>query len=57
MLMGVSEISKEGELSIKQDPRVLYTTMMLIRMNIVCDGPNLSLAALRIALRYGTVRR
>ncbi len=31
--------------------------MMLIRMNIVCDGPNLSLAALRIALRYGAVRR
>jgi hypothetical protein len=31
--------------------------MMLIRMNIVCDVPNLSLAALRIALRYGAVRR
>jgi len=31
--------------------------MMLIRTSIVLDGPALSLGCLKIALRYGAVRR
>lgn len=31
MLMRVAELSRDGEFSIKGDPKVLYTTMMLIR--------------------------
>jgi len=57
MLMGIASLSKEGDFEIKGDPKVLYTTMMLIRLCIVCDSPNFGLAALKIALRYGAVRR
>ena len=40
MLMGLCDVSKEGELSIKGDPRVLYSVMMGIRMSIVAAiGP------------------
>jgi len=35
MLMGLCEVSKEGELSLKGDVRVLYSVMMGIRMLIV----------------------
>lgn len=57
MLMGIASLSKEGELSINGDPKVLYTTMMLIRLCIVCDSPNIAITALKIAFRYGAVRR
>jgi hypothetical protein len=57
MLMGISSLSKEGEFKIMGDPKVLYTTMMLIRTSIVECCPNYSLLALKIALRYGSVRR
>jgi acyl-CoA oxidase len=40
MLMAISAVSKEGEFSKKADPRVLYTTMMLIRTSIVIDSPS-----------------
>ncbi len=40
MLMGLCEVSKEGDFSIKGDPRVLYSVMMGIRMLIVSGmGP------------------
>ena len=35
MLMGLSEVTKDGEFSINGDPRVLYTVMMGIRSAIV----------------------
>lgn len=35
MLMGLCSVSKEGELSMNGDPRVLYSVMMAIRMSIV----------------------
>jgi len=35
MLSGLCEVSKEGEFSINGDPRVLYSSMMGIRMLIV----------------------
>jgi len=57
MLMGISSLSKEGEFKILGDPKVLYTTMMLIRTSIVEVCPAYSLLALKIALRYGSVRR
>lgn len=57
MLMRIAELSREGEFSIKGDPKVLYTTMMLIRQGIVVDCPQSSLMALKIAFRYGVGRR
>ena len=57
MLMGIANVSKEGEFNIKGDPKALYTTMMLIRTSIVADVPHFAMAALKIALRYGAVRR
>ena len=57
MLMGISEVSKEGLFELKADPRVLYMTMMLIRISIIIDFPSESLKALLIAFRYGSVRR
>ena len=57
MMMGITEVSKEGELSIKGDPKILYTTMMLIRLGIVMTCAPVSILALKIAFRYGAVRR
>lgn len=57
MLMGVAELSKEGEFTLKADPKVLYTTMMLIRTSIVVECPSFNLVCLQIALRYASVRR
>lgn len=57
MLMGIASLSKEGDFSMEGDPKVLYTTMMLIRTSIVLDCPNYSMIAIKIALRYGSVRR
>ena len=57
MLMGIAEINKSGEFALLKDPRVLYSTMVLIRTMIVCEVPTMSLASLRIALRYAAVRR
>jgi hypothetical protein len=37
MLMGISELDKEGNLKLKADVRILYATMMLIRTNIITD--------------------
>ena len=46
MLMGLCEVSKEGELSLKGDPRVLYSVMMGIRMGIVASvGPHFTMQA------------
>lgn len=57
MLMRVASVNKEGEFSLQADPKVLYTTMMLIRTSIVLDCPGSTIYALLIALRYGAVRR
>lgn len=58
MLMGLCEISKQGEFSIKGDARVLYSTMMGIRMLIVQSiGPYFTMQAARNAIRYCCVRR
>lgn len=57
MLMGISELDKEGNLKLKADPRILYATMMLIRTNIITDIVPWLFAALQISLRYAVVRR
>lgn len=55
--MGIAALSKEGDFEIKGDPKVLYTTMMLIRTSIVTDSCIFGLIAMKIAIRYGAVRR
>ena len=57
MLMGIANLSREGEFGINGDPKVLYTTMMLIRLSIITDTGLAILTASKIALRYGAVRR
>jgi len=57
MLMRIASLSKEGDFSLQSDPKVLYSTMMLIRSQIVTDSPQASIMALMIALRYCACRR
>jgi len=58
MLMGLCEVSKEGEVSLKGDMRVLYSVMMAIRMMIVkLVGSSYMGQASKIAIRYCCVRR
>ena len=58
MLMGLCDVSKEGDLSMKGDIRVLYSVMMSIRMLIVRSvGPYFVLQSARNAIRYCCVRR
>lgn len=57
MLMGLCNVSKEGKVSLKGDPRVLYSVMMYIRMLIVKECGNLTMCGNTIALRYLSVRR
>lgn len=35
MMMGLCELSRDGEFSLNGDPRVLYSVMMAIRMQII----------------------
>ena len=57
MLMGMCRVEKDGDFSIVGDPRVLYSTMMLIRMHIVKGMNTYMFGALTIAFRYASVRR
>ena len=57
MLMGIASLDKEGNFSLKADVRLLYSTMMLIRMTIITDVVSWLIPALQIALRYASVRR
>lgn len=57
MLMGMCEVTKEGEFSIIGDLRVLYSVMMNIRLMIVKDAAFFTFMALQIAVRYNAVRR
>lgn len=56
-MMGITEVSKDGKFELIANPKVLYTTMMLIRTAICLDCPLGSLQSLVIAFRYGAVRR
>ena len=57
MMMGLVNVSRDGEFSVSGDPRVLYSVMMAIRMQIIWGAGVLSLASTRIAIRYCSVRR
>ena len=57
MMMGLCEVNRDGELSVKGDPRVLYSVMMGIRMLLVKGGGLVALLGVKIALRYCCVRR
>ena len=57
MLMGMTNVEKDGEFSVVGDPRVLYSTMMLIRNRIVRLMHTGMFQALAIAFRYAVVRR
>ena len=57
MLMGLCEVSKEGEFSLVGDPRVLYSVMMYFRLNLVARIPELNWRSNKIMTRYCCVRR
>ena len=57
MLMRQVSVDKEGTFSIESDPRVLYSVMMGIRLQLI-DHSGITLAkALTIAIRYSACRR
>jgi len=58
MMMKMTNVSKEGKVTASGgDPRVMYTSMMLIRTRIISEMYTWMLAGLTIALRYAVVRR
>jgi hypothetical protein len=57
MLMGIFELSKEGELSLHGDFRVLYTVMMFIRILLTALSAHFSTMSTLICTRYCSVRR
>ena len=57
MLMGLTDVTKDGEISYKGDPRVLYSVMMYIRMLIVRSCGEGTMWGNCIAMRYLAVRR
>lgn len=57
MMMRIVNIDKDGNFDLRGDPKVLYTTMMLIRQIIISDMPQLSMRALLVAIRYASCRR
>jgi alkylation response protein AidB-like acyl-CoA dehydrogenase len=57
MLTRFAEVTKEGDLEMRGDPRILYNIMVMTRMNII-SGAGLFLSrALLIATRYAVCRR
>jgi len=57
MLMGFTNVDKEGNFEIIGDLRVLYSVMMTIRANIVDLMGATTLIGTLIAARYSAVRR
>ena len=56
LLSRFSRMSKEGEFSVSGDPRVAYSAMMLIRIQLLEATPGFMSKGLAIALRYITSR-
>ena len=50
-------VDREGNFSLNSDPRILYSTMLKTRCQIINGCPMNMLAALTIVLRYSIVRR
>jgi len=57
MLMRQVSVDKEGTFSIESDPRVLYSVMMCIRLQLIDHSGIVLCKALTIALRYSACRR
>ena len=57
LLMGFVEVSKEGKFSTKGDLRVLYSTMMFIRMLLIKEFGLSAMPSVLFATRYGVLRR
>ena len=57
MLMGICEVSKEGEFTLQGDPRVLYSVMMYTRMVLVKNCSTFTAPSVLIATRYCALRR
>lgn len=57
MLMGLCDVAKNGEVSLKGDPRVLYSVMMYIRLLIIQSCGEITLTGCMLSFRYLSVRR
>lgn len=57
MMMGLVSLSKEGEMELTGDPRVLYIVMSFIRTQLVKLSSNYTAVATQISTRYCCVRR
>lgn len=55
--MRFCKVDKEGNISLEGDPRILYATMMSIRVWIVCTAWKEQATAMLIATRYACARR
>ena len=57
MLSRFAEITKEGDMEMKGDPRILYNIMVMTRMDIIKGAGAYLHRALLIATRYAVCRR
>ena len=57
MLMRFCHVDREGKFEVRGDIRVLYSTMLYIRVMLIKTSAKFLFNALTIALRYAAVRR
>ena len=57
MLQRFINVDREGSVSITGDLRILYSTMLYIRVSIINNGFKYLARTLLIGLRYSAVRR
>jgi len=57
MLMKFVEVDKEGNFNLKGDLRILYSTMLFLRVEIVYGAGYVLTVPLAITTRYSVVRR
>ena len=57
MLSRYVSVDREGDFSIEGDIRIMYSTMMAVRKQLVLGAPFELSKALLIGLRYSIVRR
>jgi acyl-CoA oxidase len=57
MLQRFINVDRDGSVSIQGDLRVLYSTMLMIRVMLLSGSRNYLAVGLTTAIRYSTVRR
>jgi acyl-CoA oxidase len=57
MLQRFISVDREGCVSIQGDLRVLYSTMLMVRVMLLTNSKTYQAAALTIGIRYSAVRR